>query len=78
MLFAKILTEEMATAYGETLRRRWPGTEVQPADIPGQGADIHRLQGRIEGLSRHAALASNAKGCFPAYPLQRRVQKFAL
>ena len=26
--------EEMATAYGETLRRRWPGAEVQSADIP--------------------------------------------
>ena len=26
--------EDMATAYGDTLRRRWPGAEMQPADIP--------------------------------------------
>jgi len=26
--------EEMATAYGETLRKRWPGAEMQAVDIP--------------------------------------------
>lgn len=26
--------EEMATAYGDSLRKRWPGLENQPVDIP--------------------------------------------
>jgi len=30
--------EEMATAYGDRLRKRWPGTENQPVDLPDQVA----------------------------------------